>query len=48
MPRYADYHRTVVGYHGTKKDTALRIVQGMEGFEPSRNEDDWLGHGIYF
>lgn len=48
MPRYADYHRTVIGYHGTKKSTALRIVQGEAGFERSENGDDWLGHGIYF
>ena len=48
MPRYADYHRTVVGYHGTRRSTALRIVQGLRGFEPSENDDDWLGHGVYF
>lgn len=48
MPRYADYHRTVVGYHGTKQSTALKIVQGVGDFEPSKNDDDWLGNGIYF
>ena len=48
MPRYADYHRTVVGYHGTKRGTALRIIQGEADFEPSANDDDWLGHGVYF
>jgi hypothetical protein len=48
MPRYADYHRTVVGYHGTKRSVALRVVQGLESIEPSRNPGDWLGHGIYF
>jgi hypothetical protein len=31
MPRFADYHRTVVGYHGTRRSTALRVVQGLEG-----------------
>src|SRR6187401_3362552 len=48
MPRYSDYHRTVVGYHGTKRSIALQIIQGNRGFEPSENDDDWLGHGIYF
>lgn len=49
MPRYADYHRTVIGYHGTKHSTAPRIVQGLQGFDPSENDDDdWLGHGVYF
>lgn len=48
MPRFADYHRTVIGYHGTRKSTAHRIVQDFEGFRRSENADDWLGHGIYF
>ena len=48
MPRFADYHRTVIGYHGTRRSTALRIVQGLEGYHASANADDWLGHGIYF
>jgi hypothetical protein len=48
MPRFADYHRTVVGYHGTRRSTALRVVQGLEGYKRSENPDDWLGHGIYF
>jgi len=48
MAHYADYHRTVIGYHGTKKSAALKIIQGECGFEPSENDDDWLGHGIYF
>ena len=48
MPRYSDYHRTVVGYHGTRVSTALRIVQGIESYNESKNPDDWLGHGIYF
>jgi hypothetical protein len=42
-----DYHRTIVGYHGTRKKTAERLVDG-EPFGPSVNDDDWLGHGIYF
>jgi hypothetical protein len=48
MPRFADYHRTVIGYHGTRRSTALRIVQGLEGYKRSENKDDWLGQGIYF
>jgi hypothetical protein len=48
LPHYSDYHRTVVGFHGTKRSTALEIVQGNREFEPSTNDDDWLGNGIYF
>lgn len=42
-----DYHRTVVGFHGTRKAAAARLVDG-EAFDHSTNDDDWLGHGIYF
>src|SRR5258707_664858 len=48
MPRFEDYHRTVIGYHGTRRPIALEIVQGSRDFSHSRNRDDWLGHGIYF
>jgi hypothetical protein len=46
--RFDDYHRTVVGYHGTKLSTALEIVSRRRGFKRSENRDDWLGHGVYF
>ncbi|HEX6985281.1 MAG TPA: hypothetical protein VF170_07885 [Planctomycetaceae bacterium] len=46
--RFDDYHRTIVGYHGTRLSVALDIVQRKRGFNISRNRDDWLGHGIYF
>ena len=26
MPRFFDYHRTVIGYHGTSRSVAERIV----------------------
>lgn len=48
MPVFEDYHRTVVGFHGTTLETAKRIVSGETTFRVSRNDDDWLGHGIYF
>jgi hypothetical protein len=48
MARFEDYHRTVVGYHGTGLTAALRIVNRVEGFRWTRRDYDWLGHGIYF
>ncbi len=42
-----DYHRTIVGFHGTNIATAADLVNGKP-FGPSTNDDDWLGHGIYF
>jgi hypothetical protein len=46
--RFDDYHRTIVGYHGTRLSVALEIVSRRRTFKYSRNRDDWLGHGIYF
>jgi len=48
MLRFDDYHRTVVGYHGTGLTAALRIVNRIEGFRRSQKDYDWLGRGIYF
>ncbi|MCC6623557.1 MAG: hypothetical protein IT385_20015 [Deltaproteobacteria bacterium] len=42
-----DYDRTVVAFHGTRRQAAESLVSG-EPFGPSQNDDDWLGHGIYF
>lgn len=43
----AESDRLVVGYHGTSAKQAEVIVR--EGaFLPSKNDYDWLGHGIYF
>ena len=46
--RFDDYHRTVIGYHGTKLSVARKIVNRERGFQKSENRDDWLGHGVYF
>ncbi len=48
MVRFEDYHRTIVGYHGTRLSVALDIVNRRKNFEYKRNKNDWLGHGIYF
>ena len=48
MAKFDDYHRTVVGYHGTGLTAALRIVNRVEDFKWSERDYDWLGGGIYF
>lgn len=48
IPQFSDYHRTVIGYHGTKRSIAEALVLGKKAFQPSTNDDDWLGHGVYF
>lgn len=42
-----DYDRTVVAFHGTRRSVAEKLVAGTP-FGKSENDDDWLGHGIYF
>jgi hypothetical protein len=42
-----DYDRTIVAFHGTRRSTARKLVAG-DSFGISENDDDWLGHGIYF
>ncbi|MDC0719917.1 hypothetical protein POL25_23660 [Nannocystis sp. bb15-2] len=37
----------MVGFHGTRGETAARLVDGT-AVGKSENDDDWLGHGIYF
>ena len=42
-----DYDRTVIAFHGTQRATAERLIAGTP-FGASTNDDDWLGHGVYF
>lgn len=44
---YADYHRTVIGFHGTTEGSADRLVSG-DAFRASDRENEWFGKGIYF
>jgi hypothetical protein len=44
---FSDYHRTVIGFHGTSAEAADRLVVG-EPFQESDQSDDWFGRGIYF
>ncbi len=37
----------VLGYHGCTRPVAERLLAG-EPFQPSQNDYDWLGPGIYF
>jgi hypothetical protein len=44
---YLDYHRTVIGYHGTSAKIASALVDG-EPFKESNSVSEWLGTGVYF
>lgn len=39
----------ILGFHGCKKDTGEAVLRGdASHLEWSKNDYDWLGHGIYF
>lgn len=38
----------ILGFHGCDKAVAESIFAGTLALNPSRNDYDWLGHGIYF
>jgi hypothetical protein len=46
--KFEDYHRTVVGYHGTNRSVALKVVAGDASILRSENDHDWLGNGVYY
>ena len=46
MARFDDYHRTVVGYHGTGLSAALRIVNRVEGFRKSERDYDCRSYAV--
>jgi len=49
MARFDDYHRTVVGYHGTGLTACpANRKSGSRASVGAGGDFDWLGHGIYF
>jgi len=44
---YSDYHRTVIGFHGTTTELADGLVAGKP-FADSNKDDEWFGKGVYF
>lgn len=37
-----------LGFHGTSQAIAEKVLGGKCHLDPSSNDYDWLGHGIYF
>jgi hypothetical protein len=42
------WDRFVLGYHGCDQSIVADILTGRTDLHASRNDYDWLGHGIYF
>lgn len=38
----------IIGFHGCDQSTCDIVVSGQNMLNASRNDYDWLGHGIYF
>ena len=38
----------VLGYHGCDRKVGEAVLAGKKELKQSKNEHDWLGHGIYF
>lgn len=38
----------ILGFHGCDQSVADKIIAGKDSLKESKNEYDWLGHGIYF
>ncbi len=38
----------ILGYHGCDQAIAEKVFAGQASLEPSQNDYDWLGNGIYF
>ncbi|RAJ05054.1 hypothetical protein LX64_02208 [Chitinophaga skermanii] len=45
---YSKRSGLVLGFHGCDEQVAHAIILGKEKLLPSKNDDDWLGYGIYF
>lgn len=38
----------LLGFHGTDETVVEQVLAGKKHLDPSQNDYDWLGHGIYF
>jgi hypothetical protein len=38
----------LIGYHGRDRSVAEAVLSGRRKLQPSQNDYDWLGPGIYF
>jgi len=45
---YSKHPGLIYGFHGCVKSVALDVINQKKQLKESKNEYDWLGHGIYF
>jgi hypothetical protein len=45
---YSKLPHFILGFHGCSKETYHKVLHENKFLETSKNDYDWLGHGIYF
>lgn len=45
---YSNKSNLVIGFHGCDQTIVDKVINGREPLLASKNNYDWLGHGIYF
>ncbi|MBQ3427437.1 MAG: hypothetical protein IJH37_09905 [Clostridia bacterium] len=45
---YTNVPNLVIGFHGCDKTVAEKVINGEAELDESKNNYDWLGHGMYF
>ncbi len=45
---YSSYPNLILGFHGTDKKVADKVIRKEESLTHKKNPYDWLGHGVYF
>jgi hypothetical protein len=45
---YATRSGLILGFHGCDESIVNDVLTGKKSLEPSTNQYDWLGHGVYF
>ena len=45
---YSTRPNLLIGFHGCERDEQKKLLESDTYFRRSRNDYDWLGHGMYF
>ena len=45
---YSNLPNFVLGFHGCDRAVYEKVINKNERLNPSKNDFDWLGHGVYF
>lgn len=46
--QYSKFRHLYLGFHGCEKNLAKELITKNKEIQPSKNDYDWLGAGVYF